>query len=47
LIPDLVDDTRFREAGAMARRFEAAVARWRTSGDIRPVINDGNELCAF
>lgn len=46
LLPRLTEDGRFIDAHVMVRRFEAAVTRWRTSDDFRPVINDANELCA-
>jgi hypothetical protein len=46
LLARLLADGRLQDVTRMAQRFDAAVALWRTSGDFRPVINDGNELCA-
>jgi hypothetical protein len=46
LMPRLRADARFLGSQDMARRFQAGVERWRKNGDFRPVINDGNELCA-
>jgi hypothetical protein len=46
LLPRLTGDSRFSDADILVQRFEAAVVRWRSSDDFRPVINDANELCA-
>lgn len=45
-VPHLIGDPRFPDAARMASRFEAAVAKWKNSGGLRPVINEANELGA-
>lgn len=46
LIPHLLEDRRFVDAQLLVDRFRDSVTQWRRSGDIRPLINDGNELAA-
>lgn len=46
LIPRLRADVRFSDVDRLVRRFNDTVSRWQAHDDFRPVINDGNELCA-
>src|ERR1700722_5229389 len=46
LLPRVLGDRRFVSAKAIVARFDASVARWHKDGNIRPLINDANELAA-
>ena len=46
LAPRLLNDARFPSATTCVERFEKSVSEWRQNGNIRQVINDGNELAA-
>jgi hypothetical protein len=46
LLPRLLADQRFVDAARMIKLFQECVGRWRDSGEVRPLINSANELCA-
>ncbi|WP_298215154.1 hypothetical protein [Acidocella sp.] len=46
VFPALRADPRFQNAEKLTARFSAAVTRWRAGGQVRPIVEDANELAA-
>ncbi len=46
VFPALRADPRFKDADKLIARFSGAVTRWRAGGQVRPIIEDANELAA-
>lgn len=45
-IAALLADGRFPDAQKLAERFNASISQWRKDGNVRPAINDANEILA-